>query len=227
MFAACFLIYMKNNRNKSDCSKSYEIIKATVIFSWDLSFVSSELVSRVLYALKRVTAIYLRYALPHTWSHPQNAGQTIFLLAVLLRIGFTFARSCLPCRWAFTSPFHLYPIGRTDKVGYFCCTFPGVASGGRYPLSLPCGARTFLISAPFGIPIRGSPAYSISYYNLKSFFCQDITTRLNEHYAQIRQMPKAKRSFSAIKNRIPPIIMLSKLKVNLSNTFLHRQPEQT
>ena len=26
----------------------------------------------------------------------------------------------------------------------FCCTVPGVASGGRYPLSLPMGARTFL-----------------------------------------------------------------------------------
>ena len=27
---------------------------------------------------------------------------------------------------------------------YLCCTFPEVAFGGRYPLSLPCGARTFL-----------------------------------------------------------------------------------
>ena len=27
---------------------------------------------------------------------------------------------------------------------YLCCTFPVVAYGGRYPLSLPCGARTFL-----------------------------------------------------------------------------------
>ena len=24
-------------------------------------------------------------------------------------------------------------------VGYFCCTFPGVTSGGRYPLSCPAG----------------------------------------------------------------------------------------
>ena len=28
---------------------------------------------------------------------------------------------------------------------YLCCTIPGVAPGGRYPLSLPCGARTFLM----------------------------------------------------------------------------------
>ena len=27
---------------------------------------------------------------------------------------------------------------------YFCCTCPRVTPGGRYPLSLPCGARTFL-----------------------------------------------------------------------------------
>ena len=27
----------------------------------------------------------------------------------------------------------------------FCCTFPIVTYGGRYPSSLPCGARTFLI----------------------------------------------------------------------------------
>ena len=26
-----------------------------------------------------------------------------------------------------------------------CCTFPQIALGGRYPLSLPCGARTFLM----------------------------------------------------------------------------------
>ena len=31
------------------------------------------------------------------------------------------------------------------EVVYFCCTCPEVAFGGRYPLSLPCGARTFLV----------------------------------------------------------------------------------
>ena len=29
----------------------------------------------------------------------------------------------------------------------FCCTFPTVTCGGRYPSSLPCGARTFLMLA--------------------------------------------------------------------------------
>ena len=34
-----------------------------------------------------------------------------------------------------------------DEAVYLCCTFPEVAFGGRYPLSLPCGARTFLMTA--------------------------------------------------------------------------------
>ena len=32
------------------------------------------------------------------------------------------------------------------RAVYLCCTFPEVAFGGRYPLSLPCGARTFLMT---------------------------------------------------------------------------------
>ena len=32
-----------------------------------------------------------------------------------------------------------------EPAVYLCCTFPEVAFGGRYPLSLPCGARTFLM----------------------------------------------------------------------------------
>ena len=49
---------------------------------------------------------------------------------------------------------------------YLCCTIPGVAPGGRYPLSLPCAARTFLMpsgtrpSAPvttFSIPQKNVP----------------------------------------------------------------------
>ena len=35
------------------------------------------------------------------------------------------------------------PLGALEaiktSVGYFCCTFPGVSSGGRYPLSCPAG----------------------------------------------------------------------------------------
>ena len=34
--------------------------------------------------------------------------------------------------------------GGPPRAVYLCCTFPQIALGGRYPLSLPCGARTFL-----------------------------------------------------------------------------------
>ena len=38
-----------------------------------------------------------------------------------------------------------------NKAVYLCCTFPGVTPGGCYPLSLPCGARTFLTHRPFAL----------------------------------------------------------------------------
>ena len=41
-----------------------------------------------------------------------------------------------------------------DEAVSLCCTFPEVAFGGRYPLFLPCGARTFLMKAPFGAVTR-------------------------------------------------------------------------
>lgn len=44
-------------------------------------------------------------------------------------------------RWSLTPPFHPY---RPKPAVYLCCTVSGVASGGRYPPSLPCEARTFL-----------------------------------------------------------------------------------
>ncbi len=66
---------------------------------------------------------------------------------------------------ALTAPFHPYLVGAssishrieafgTDGAVYLCCTCPGVTPGGRYPLSLPCGARTFLMSEPFGFCTR-------------------------------------------------------------------------
>ena len=50
-----------------------------------------------------------------------------------------------------------------DEAVYLCCTCPEVAFGGRYPLSLPCGARTFLMTALSGAPrdhLSYSPHYS-------------------------------------------------------------------
>ena len=42
----------------------------------------------------------------------------------------------------------------SDVAVSLCCTFPEVAFGGRYPLSLPCGARTFLTEGPFAPSAR-------------------------------------------------------------------------
>ena len=45
----------------------------------------------------------------------------------------------------------------TEVAVYFCCTFLEVASTGRYPALLLCGARTFLVSfptQPFGCLLR-------------------------------------------------------------------------
>ena len=45
---------------------------------------------------------------------------------------------------------------------YLCCTCPEVTLGGRYPLSLPCGARTFLIWC-LSASIRGCPTWLRKY----------------------------------------------------------------
>ena len=59
---------------------------------------------------------------------------------------------------ALTAPFHPYwqtPASASHLPAvYLCCTFPEVAFGGRYPLSLPYGARTFLMKRPFGQTTR-------------------------------------------------------------------------
>ena len=47
-----------------------------------------------------------------------------------------------------------YQHGAALAAVYLCCTFPEVAFGGRYPLSLPCGARTFLTWALFSADAR-------------------------------------------------------------------------
>ena len=47
---------------------------------------------------------------------------------------------------ALTTPFHPYWRSEAPLAGDLCCTFPEVAFGGCYPLSLPCGARTFLMT---------------------------------------------------------------------------------
>ena len=111
------------------------------------------------------------------------AGSACCVPTVLLRIEFTAMNSFQSSGGRLSPPFHPYrssfqhtafysvrsrnmPARREQRSGmlkrrpavYLCCTFPEVAFGGRYPLSLPCGARTFLITGLSAWP-RGCPVY--------------------------------------------------------------------
>ena len=63
------------------------------------------------------------------------------------------------------------PERQSAQVVYFCCTFPQIALGGRYPLSLPCGARTFLTASLSASP-RDCLSYSQIYFNVSLGACQ-------------------------------------------------------
>ena len=78
-----------------------------------------------------------------------------------------FAAPPLPTKTAFLREPHFV----TGEAVYLCCTFPEVAFGGRYPLSLPCGARTFLMDGLSACP-RGCLSYSQIDYTGKSRTCQ-------------------------------------------------------
>ena len=81
--------------------------------------------------------------------------------------------------WALTPPFHPYLTAVS-----LCCTCPGVTPGGRYPLSLPFGARTFLTWG-LSAPSRGCPTRSRKYCNPNmpdcqtscKFFCERVYYR--------------------------------------------------
>ena len=113
-----------------------------------LCLYASRTVSRVLY----LAVIYLGGLLPDRSSHLlRTAGPATCPPTVLLRIEFTASDSLqpmgelLPRLSTLTSSAQGRPLARDEAV-YLCCTFPEVAFGGRYPLSLPCGARTFLMT---------------------------------------------------------------------------------
>ena len=63
------------------------------------------------------------------------------------------------------------PERQSAQVVYFCCTFPQIALGGRYPLSLPCGARTFLTAGLSASP-RDCLSYSHNYFSPWRGACQ-------------------------------------------------------
>ena len=97
----------------------------------------------------------------------ERPGKPVAPIAVLLRIEFTATDTLEPSG-------ELLPRLSTltsNEAVYLCCTFPEVAFGGRYPLSLPCGARTFLIADLSALP-RDCLFYSHKYCTGRGEDCQ-------------------------------------------------------
>ena len=115
-----------------------------------------------------LTAIYLAPQLLAGSSRLLGTvGQTMRSSTALLRDRVYSVKPMLPgAGWALTPPFHPYLAAVS-----FCCTCPGVAPGGCYPLSLPCEARTFLIWS-LSASIRGCPTWSRKYCTLTGASCQ-------------------------------------------------------
>jgi len=86
-------------------------------------------------------------------------GQPVCPSTVLLRIEFTSENCLQPPDGLLPPSFHPY-CAKSTAVS-LCCTCPEVAFGGRYPLSLPCGARTFL-THDLSVCARGCLTYSRS-----------------------------------------------------------------
>jgi len=96
------------------------------------------------------------------------------LSTVLLRIEFTASDSLQPMGELLPRLSTL--TDHTQSAVYFCCTFPEVAFGGRYPLSLPCGARTFLTDGLSALPARLSNPVALLLYLIFS----KLSNRLQE-----------------------------------------------
>ena len=135
---------------------------------------ASKTISRVLY----MTVIYLGGLSPDRSSHllEDGPGRPLRPPTVLLRIEFTASDSFQPMgellpRLSILTRHWPRRAGPIPAV-YFCCTFPEVAFGGRYPLSLPCGARTFLMTGLSALP-RDCLAYSPVYFTGEQGACQE------------------------------------------------------
>jgi len=115
-----------------------------------------------------LTAIYLDLRLLASSSRLLGTvGQTMRSSTALLRDRVYSVKPMLPwAGWALTPPFHPYLA-----AVYFCCTCPEVTLGGRYPLSLPCEARTFLTCGVSACS-RGCPTWSLRYCTARMQNCQ-------------------------------------------------------
>ena len=147
--------------------------KGTADFRCSFCIYASKTISRVLY----LTVIYLDVPLPVRSSHPGSGRASLG------------TRS--PCSHTGVAPDRVYSDGCFDapsgellprlstltsstqsrRAVYLCCTFPEVAFGGRYPLSLPCGARTFLTAGLSASP-RDCLSYSHNYFSPWRGACQ-------------------------------------------------------
>ena len=92
-----------------------------------------------------------------------TVGSTLCSSTALLRIEFT-APQCSHGASALLP--HFFTMTGKPATS-LCCTCPGVTPGGRYPLSLPFGARTFLTRIPLGIRPRLSNLVACLFYSKK------------------------------------------------------------
>ena len=127
-------IFSQKISTPSSGNRSIDVLKASRSVSRVLSGGSLPLNDHLSVALR------CRRAQATSWERP---GRPVCSRStVLLRIEFT-ASTCLHATGGLLP--HLSTFSLPDGgVVYFCCTCPRVAPGGCYPLSLPCGARTFL-----------------------------------------------------------------------------------
>lgn len=83
---------------------------------------------------------------------------------VLLRMGFT-RPSCLQNAGELLPHHFNLTTALPVSAECFCCTFPIVTYAGRYPASLPCGARTFLMRGLSALrPRLSDPVAEVLYF---------------------------------------------------------------
>ena len=97
---------------------------------------------------------------------PESRRATLRFLLVLLRMGFTCA---LPVTSQAVVSYTAFPPLPHDAAVYFCCTFLGVTSTGRYPAS--CPAKPGLSSSePFRLSSRDYLTWLRKCYSSTFFF---------------------------------------------------------
>ncbi len=116
-----------------------------------------------------LTAIYLVLQLPAGSSRLLEAIGQIIMLLHGVAPDRVYSTPMFPWGgWSLTPPFHPYWLSPAESL---CCTCPEVTLGGRYPLSLPCGARTFLIRG-LSACSRGCPTWLRKYCTPSGGDCQ-------------------------------------------------------